>query len=73
MNNGTVTTPWGIAEIKERTSDGGLLVCLPKEKMTTPHPNYHGGPCVFFIHYENQADNPPKDVSRFAKILQGLK
>ena len=46
----TIKTPYGLATVAGRTQDGGLLLCLKKENMTTPPPNYRGGPCVFWIH-----------------------
>ena len=46
-----IATPYGQARVAAKTPDGGFLVILRKDKMTTPHPNYRGGPCVLFIHH----------------------
>jgi len=65
MNDETITTPYGTAYVIARTGDGGLLVVLPKDKMTTQHPKYRGGPCVLFIHYPRS--KPSDLIGRITK------
>ena len=49
--NDMIDTPYGKARIVAKTADDTqILVSLPKENMTKPHPNYRGGNCVNFFY-----------------------